>query len=154
MIILSKLADYGVIVATHLAAAAPDQVNAMHLAAETRLPQTTVAKVLKLLAKAGIVTAVRGAAGGYRLARAPQLVSVAEVIAAIDGSFGMTQCTSTLGPCERLHFCPTRPHWHRINAAVGEALSRVTLDEMTSGSLLPIHHPAPAAIPNFETVLS
>jgi FeS assembly SUF system regulator len=154
MIILSKLADYGVIVATHLAAAAPEQVNAMHLAADTRLPQTTVAKVLKLLAKAGIVTAVRGAAGGYRLARAPQQVSVAQIIAAIDGTFGMTQCTSTLGPCERLHFCPTRPHWHRINEAVGQALANVTLDEMTSGPLLPIHHAVPAAAPNFETVLS
>jgi FeS assembly SUF system regulator len=154
MIILSKLADYGVIVATHLAAAAPEQVNAMHLAADTRLPQTTVAKVLKLLAKAGIVTAVRGAAGGYRLARVPQQVSVAQIIAAIDGTFGMTQCTSTLGPCERLHFCPTRPHWHRINEAVGQALANVTLDEMTTGPLLPIHHAVPAAAPNFETVLS
>jgi FeS assembly SUF system regulator len=154
MIILSKLADYGVIVATHLAAAAPEQVNAMHLAVDTRLPQTTVAKVLKLLAKAGIVTAVRGAAGGYRLARAPQQVSVAQIIQAIDGSFGMTQCTSTLGPCERLHFCPTRPHWHRINEAVGQALANVTLDEMSSGSILPIHHAVPAAAPNFETVLS
>ena len=154
MIILSKLADYGVIVATHLAAALPEQVNAVHLAADTRLPQTTVAKVLKLLAKAGIVTAVRGAAGGYRLARAPQEVSVAQIIAAIDGTFGMTQCTSTLGPCERLHFCPTRPHWHRINEAVGQALANVTLDEMTSGPILPIHHAAPAAAPNFETVLS
>ncbi len=154
MIILSKLADYGVIVATHLAAAAPEQVNAMHLAADTRLPQTTVAKVLKLLAKAGIVTAVRGAAGGYRLARAPQQVSVAQIIAAIDGSFGMTQCTSTLGPCDRLQFCPTRPHWHRINEAVGQALANVTLDEMSAGPILPIHHAVPAAAPNFETVLS
>ncbi len=154
MIILSKLADYGVIVATHLAAAAPDQVNAVHLAADTRLPQTTVAKVLKLLAKAGIVTAVRGAAGGYRLARAPQDVSVAQIIAAIDGSFGMTQCTSTLGPCDRLQFCPTRPHWHRINEAVGAALANVTLDEMSNGPILPIHHAVPAAAPNFETVLS
>jgi FeS assembly SUF system regulator len=155
MIILSKLADYGVIVATHLATAAPEQVNAMHLAAETRLPQTTVAKVLKLLAKAGVVTAVRGAAGGYRLARAPGAVSVAEIIAAIDGSFGMTQCTSTLGPCERLHFCPTRPHWHRINAAVGQALAEITLDEMTTGPLPTIHPPASAAtLPKFETALS
>jgi FeS assembly SUF system regulator len=154
MIILSKLADYGVIVATHLAAAAPEQVNAVHLAAETRLPQTTVAKVLKLLAKAGIVTAVRGAAGGYRLARTPQEVSVAQIIAAIDGAFGMTQCTSTLGPCDRLHFCPTRPHWHRINDAVGQALANVTLDEMTAAPILPIHHAVPAAAPKFETVLS
>jgi FeS assembly SUF system regulator len=150
MIILSKLADYGVIVASHLAAKSPDQVNAMHLAADTRLPQTTVAKVLKLLAKAGIVTAIRGAAGGYRLARLPGEISVAEIIAAIDGAFGMTQCTGKLEPCERLHFCPTRPHWHRINQAVEQALEQVTLADMTGAAAMPGLHAAPPDF-TFET---
>jgi FeS assembly SUF system regulator len=145
MIILSKLADYGVIVATHLASVAPAQVNAMHLAADTRLPQTTVAKVLKLLAKAGIVSAVRGAAGGYRLARHASAISVAEIVAAIDGDFAMTQCTSKIGPCDRLHYCPTRPHWHRINQAVGDALGSITLGEM----ILP-GQPIPSFTPQFN----
>ena len=145
MIILSKLADYGVIVPTHLASVAPTQVNAMHLAADTRLPQTTVAKVLKLLAKAGIVSAVRGAAGGYRLARQAGAISVAEIVAAIDGDFAMTQCTSKIGPCDRLHYCPTRPHWHRINQAVGDALGGITLGEM----ILP-SYPIPAFAPPFN----
>jgi FeS assembly SUF system regulator len=147
MIILSKLADYAVIVATHLAAAVPAQVNAMQIAAETRLPPTTVAKVLKKLARAGIVTALRGASGGYRLARAPASISVAEIIAAIDGAFGMTQCTSGIGPCDRLHFCPTRPHWHRINAAVIQALSGVTLGEMTGGQVPSFMLPEFGAVP-------
>jgi FeS assembly SUF system regulator len=145
MIILSKLADYGVIVATHLASVAPAQVNAVHLAADTRLPQTTVAKVLKLLAKAGIVSAVRGAAGGYRLTRQAGAISVAEIVAAIDGDFAMTQCTSKIGPCDRLHYCPTRPHWHRINQAVGDALGGITLGEM----ILP-GQPVPAFTPQFN----
>jgi FeS assembly SUF system regulator len=150
MIILSKLADYGVIVATHLAQVAPAQANAMHVAADTRLPQTTVAKVLKLLAKAGIVTAVRGAAGGYRLARPASSISVAEIVAAIDGDFAMTQCTSKVGrlqtrECDRLHYCPTRPHWHRINQAVGEALAGVTLGEM----IRPVQ-PVPSFTPSFS----
>src|SRR5215471_12033777 len=84
MIILSKLADYGVIVATHLAAFPDRQVNASTVAAETRLPQATVAKLLKALAHAGLVTAARGAGGGYRLARSATAISVAEVVAAID----------------------------------------------------------------------
>ncbi|HWK43308.1 MAG TPA: SUF system Fe-S cluster assembly regulator [Stellaceae bacterium] len=137
MIILSKLADYGVIVATQLAATPQPQVNAMTLAAEVKLPPTTVAKVLKLLARAGIVTAVRGAAGGYRLARDAHDISVGEVVAAIDGALAMTQCTSDIGPCERLQFCPTRPHWHRINQAVEAALERIPLAEMTPVSAVP-----------------
>lgn len=130
MIILSKLADYGVIIATQLAAA-PEQMTATQLAAVTVLPQTTVAKVLKLLAKGGVVTAVRGAAGGYRLARAAAAISITDIVASIDGAFALTECTSHAGPCVRNQFCPTRPHWAKINDAVEQALRQVTLAEMS-----------------------
>jgi FeS assembly SUF system regulator len=130
MIILSKLADYGVIVATHLAALPDRQVNAATIAIETRLPQATVAKLLKGLAHAGLVTAARGAGGGYRLARDARAISVAEVVAAIDGDIGLTQCSVHVEECARTSFCPTRPHWAAINRAVGEALSAVSLDAM------------------------
>jgi len=130
MIILSKLADYGVIVASHLAAHPERQINAAQLAAETRLPRATVAKLLKTLAHAGIVAGARGAAGGYRLARAAAAIPVAEVVAAIDGAIGVTQCSIHAPACERTEFCPTRPHWRRINDAVGAALSAITLAEM------------------------
>jgi FeS assembly SUF system regulator len=130
MIILSKLADYAVIIATHLAIGADRQMTAATLAKDAKLPRATVAKVLKALAHAGIVAGARGAAGGYRLTRAPGEISVAELVAAIDGAIGITQCTSHMPACERSTFCPTRPHWHRINQAVGTALGAVTLADM------------------------
>jgi FeS assembly SUF system regulator len=132
MIILSKLADYGVIVATHLAVAPDRQENAASVAAATRLPLATVAKLLKALAHAGVVTATRGAMGGYRLARSASAISVAQVIAAIDGDIGLTQCSVHVDECAHTNYCPTRPHWAAINRAVGAALSAVTLDEMIS----------------------
>ncbi len=118
MIILSKLADYGVIVATHLAADADRQQTAAAIADETRLPRATVAKILKGLAHARLVTATRGAAGGYRLARRASAISVAEVVAAIDGDIGLTQCSVHVAECARTNYCPTRPHWTAINRAV------------------------------------
>src|SRR5579883_2357758 len=136
MIILSKLADYGVIVAAHLAATPQRQMTAAALAEEAKLPRATVAKVLKALAHGGIVTGARGAAGGYRLARPSTAISVADVVAAIDGAISVTQCTShgsaaeTTPSCTRSTFCPTRPHWQRINHAVGTALAAVTLADM------------------------
>jgi FeS assembly SUF system regulator len=130
MIILSKLADYSVIIASHLAAHPERQMTAAALACETRLPRATVAKILKTLAHSGIVAGARGAAGGYRLARPASSISVAEVIAAIDGAIGLTQCSIHSPTCERTEFCPTRPHWRRINEAVGTALSAVSLAEM------------------------
>jgi FeS assembly SUF system regulator len=144
MIILSKLADYGVIVAAHLAADPERQATAAAVAAATRLPPATVAKILKILAHAGLVTAARGAGGGYRLARGAPAISLAEIVAAIDGDIGLTQCSvhSLKGPrapgarsggeCARTNYCPTRPHWAAINRAVGEALSAISLDKMVT----------------------
>jgi len=130
MIILSKLADYAVIISTHLAVGAERQMTAAALAQEAKLPRATVAKVLKALAHAGLVAGARGAAGGYRLARDPGAISIAELVAAIDGAIGVTQCTSHVPACVRSDFCPTRPHWHRINQAVGTALGAVMLADM------------------------
>src|SRR3954462_5776844 len=132
MIIISKLADYSVIVATHLATHPERQETAAAVAAATRLPPATVAKLLKALAHAGVVTATRGAAGGYRLARRPAAISVAAVVAAIDGDIGMTQCSIHADDCERTTYCPTRPHWSAINRAVGAALAAGTLVDMIS----------------------
>src|SRR4051794_1781505 len=150
MIILSKLADYGVIAATHLAADPEGQATAAAIAAETRLPQATVAKLLKALAHAGLVTATRGAAGGYRLARRASAISVAEGVAAIDGDIGMTQCSIHVDDCARTTFCPTRPHWAAINRAVGAALSAVSLDEMLTPFTF-VHAPVAAAQIAVET---
>jgi FeS assembly SUF system regulator len=137
VIILSRLADYGVIIATHLAGDPERRVNAAAVAEATRLPPATVAKVLKRLAHAGIVAGARGVAGGYRLARAPDAISIAEVVAAIDGEIGVTQCASHVDACDRMHFCPTRPHWAYINRAVSQVLGAVSLAEMVRPDFLP-----------------
>lgn len=153
MIILSKLADYGVIIAAELAVHPERQATASALAIATQLPPATVSKLMKHLAHAGIVAGSRGAAGGYRLARPAASISVAEVVAAIDGDIGITQCTSHAqqgyaaaahsSTCERTHFCPTRPHWQRINSAVTTALSAVTLADMVADRLRFLPHLAP-----------
>ena len=141
MIILSKLADYSVIVATHLATDPDRQLTAAALADGTLLPRATVAKILKALAHAGLVKATRGPAGGYRLARRANAISVAEVVAAIDGDIGLTQCSVHVAECTRTNYCPTRPHWAAINRAVEQALMAVTLEAMITPRGL---YPAPA----------
>jgi FeS assembly SUF system regulator len=131
MVILSKLADYGVIIGTHLAAHPDRQMTAAALAKDTSLPRATVAKVLKALAHGGVVAGARGAAGGYRLARDAQAISVADVVSAIDGAMGVTEC-AIHDDCKRTHFCMTRPHWKRINDVVSTALSAITLGDMAN----------------------
>jgi FeS assembly SUF system regulator len=151
MIILSKLADYGVIVATHLAVASGRQMTAATLAVEARLPRATVAKVLKALAHAGLVTGARGAAGGYRLARPATAISLSEVVSAIDGAIGLTQCTNHGPNCERSSFCPTKSTWQRVNIAVSAALESVMLAEMVPAAPSFAIAAAPAASPDRVT---
>ena len=88
--------------------------------------------MLKALNRAGLVTAARGSGGGYRLARAPVDITVAEVIAAIDGPLGMTECASETDheACTHTSYCATKPHWARVTLAVQAALGAVTLDDM------------------------
>lgn len=131
MIRLSKLADYGIVIATHLARQPERQQTATDIATATAVPQAMTSKVLKLLTRADLLTSHRGSHGGYSLARAAALVSVAEVVEALDGPIAITSCTEPVpGECSILSLCPTRANWERINRAIRDSLGEVTLAEM------------------------
>jgi FeS assembly SUF system regulator len=130
MLRLTKLADYGIVVMTYLAQEA-DQVRAANdVAGATGLALPTVSKVLKMLTRGGLVSSIRGARGGYRLARSPRTISVAEIIHALEGPFAMTECTSAEGACLQEGHCAVRANWKRINETVHQALSQVSLEQM------------------------
>jgi FeS assembly SUF system regulator len=104
---------------------------ARDVAERTNIPQPTVSKVLKLLARAGLVASERGKHGGYRLARAPSRITIAEIIDAVEGPIAMTECsTDTESPCELVGGCPMEANWIRINEAIRQALSTITLANM------------------------
>ena len=131
MLRLSRLADYGVMVMAHVAAS-PDAVhNAEAAAAATGLPGPTVAKLLARLSRAGLLQSQRGARGGYRLARAPEAVSVADIVAALDGPIALTQCSEHQpSACDRENLCVSRRGINKINTAIREALQSVSLAEL------------------------
>ena len=90
----------------------------------------TASKVLKLLAGAGLLESYRGANGGYRVSRQSSEISVAEVIAAIEGPIAMTECSVEEGLCSQEESCELRGNWQRISVAVARALQEVSLAEM------------------------
>ena len=90
----------------------------------------TVSKILATLTRDGVLASVRGAKGGYRLAAAPDRITVAAIIAAIDGPIALTQCVDTAGSCNVETLCPTRAGWHKINDAILAALMDVTLADL------------------------
>ena len=131
MIKLSRMADYGVVLMVQLARAGTRRTTAGELARTAVLPVPTVSKLLKQLAAAKLLASHRGADGGYRLARDSADISVAEIVAALDGPIALTECMTAEGMiCEIEALCPTRINWRRINDALVEALEGVSLAEM------------------------
>jgi FeS assembly SUF system regulator len=142
---LSRLADYGIVIASHLARHPDRQQSAHDVAVATAVPAAMTSKVLKLLTRAEILVSHRGAQGGYGLARPAAAVSVAQVVEALDGPIAITTCTEPVpGDCSILSLCPARANWERINRAIRDSLGEVTLAEMAYGIpaafLLPGEH--------------
>ncbi len=135
---LSRMADYAVVLLGQLARESDNSradgraATAVHLAAATGLPEPTVAKIAKQLARAGLLTSKRGAAGGYGLARPAAAISVGQVIEAVDGPIAMTACVEGAhDQCSVESLCPMRGNWARVNEAVRGALEAVSIAEMS-----------------------
>jgi FeS assembly SUF system regulator len=130
MLRITKLTDYATVVLCALADDAQRVHSAAELAETARLELPTVSKVLKPLAHAGLVTGFRGSSGGYKLARAPEQISLIEIVEAMEGKLGLTECSGEHSLCEHETHCGTRGHWHRVNEVIAGALRGVSLAEM------------------------
>jgi FeS assembly SUF system regulator len=130
MLRITKLTDYATVVLCTLAEAPARVHNAAELAERARLELPTVSKVLKPLAHAGLVTSFRGASGGYRLSRPPAQIQLIEIVEAIEGKLGLTECSGEHSSCEHEPHCGTRGHWHRVNEVIAGALRGVSLADM------------------------
>lgn len=140
---LSSLADYAVVMmsacARHCGERALDangnrkltQLNAAELALETGLPLPTVQKLVSKLSHAGLLRSVRGAGGGFRLARPAATMTLADVIEAIEGPIALTSCVdSGKHDCALEGSCRVQPHWPVVNNAVRGALAGINLTSL------------------------
>ncbi len=141
MIKIGKLTDYGILIMTYLARQ-PDQVHAaQEIAQAIGVSLPTANKLLKTLVRAGLLESMRGIKGGYRLARSAHAINMVEIIGALEGPVGLTDCGTSQQPgsCQRELSCAVKTNWQRISQAVNDALAGVTLAEMTVPSFQPIH---------------
>jgi Rrf2 family protein len=159
MVRLGKLTDYGLVLMTCMARSYGSSIEgsiaspslrdslasslnnsptaslrtARDLAAESKLPISTVSKLLKHLLQSGLLTSHRGTKGGYLLARDPHEISVLEVIAAIEGQMALTECsTDVSGLCQIEPCCPIKTNQRIINQAVRGVLERVMLSDLAN----------------------
>ncbi|NLD56105.1 MAG: SUF system Fe-S cluster assembly regulator [Burkholderiaceae bacterium] len=128
MLRISKLADYGCLVMGLMAQDPAGVHSASSLAGTLGLGLPTVSKVLKALARADLVTGVRGLHGGYILARRPEDISVADIVGALEGNrFALTECGAGSGLCSIEKSCHTRHGWRTIGDTIRRALEETSL---------------------------
>jgi FeS assembly SUF system regulator len=133
MIRLNKLTDYAVVVLVQMASDDRRMMTAPRIAEGTGVPLPTVAKLLKILARDGLVRSQRGAGGGYVLGRRAADITVADIVSSVEGPIALTACVDGAeGGCEVELMCPMRGNWDRVNGAIRNALSEVSLADMAA----------------------
>jgi FeS assembly SUF system regulator len=132
MIRLNKLTDYAIVILSQMASQPDLMANSTQLSESTGVPNATVAKVLKQLSAAKLITSHRGVTGGYRMTLTTQAISMRAIIEAIDGPISITDCVTSNDEacCSAMGKCPVRGKWDKVNAAIIGALDGVTLQDM------------------------
>jgi len=134
---LSKLTDYGTVVLSQMAREPARLHAAAELATSVHLAAPTVSKLLKLFARAGIVSSHRGARGGYSLARPAEAITAVQIIDAIEGPVAITQCSMSHSRCGIEAVCGIGHNWQRISLAIRDSLKNVTLAQLARPVALP-----------------
>ena len=131
---LSSLADYAVVMMSAAARhCGGSRVNASQLSEETGIPLPTVQKLVSRLSHAGLLRSVRGAGGGFKLARPAAAVTLADIIEAVEGPIAMTSCSEDgRHDCAMEGSCVVQPHWPLVNSAVRGALAGINLTSLVS----------------------
>ncbi|HEU5285907.1 MAG TPA: Rrf2 family transcriptional regulator [Sphingomicrobium sp.] len=136
---LTHLADYAVVMMTAAARRGaldsgkrPARVSAAELAQDTGVPLPTAQKLMSQLAGTGLLTSVRGAGGGFALARPATDISLADIIEAVEGPIAMTMCSGSdeLSECALDAHCRVKPHMGIVSNAVRGALGAVSLESL------------------------
>jgi len=132
MLRLSKKADYALMAMKHLAMRPDASASAREIAEQYDIPIELMAKVLQRLARRDLLTSQQGTRGGYRLARASGLISVADIIQAIDGPLTVTACSTDAENCGQYAKCSIRDPLWRIKDRIVAALATCSLQEIAA----------------------
>lgn len=144
MLKFSKKADYGLMALQHIASiqygdvAQARVVNTKEIAEEYRIPVELLAKVLQTLAKHGVIESHNGPKGGYLLAREASKITIAQVLEAIEGPLGITDCSHDKdgSPCLQMDYCNIRTPLFRIQDSIYQLLNSMTIEDILGGTPL------------------
>ena len=132
---INRLTDYSTVVMSYLAVEPKKVHNAKDITLHTHINQPTVSKILKMLAKAKLLISHRGINGGYQLAKFPENISISEVVIAIEGMEGLTECSMNHSNCNIQNVCHIRSNWRHISDIIQQMLQNITLADLAKPML-------------------
>jgi len=132
---ITRQADYAVRAVLYLAQIGPNaRASTAQIARERLIPTTFLAKIVSQLAAAGVVRATRGARGGVSLARAPEEISLLEIVEAIDGPVMLNECATEPHQCPMSDECSVRTVWCDAQAKLVAHLAQTNFAQMLQGN--------------------
>ncbi|MBF0284977.1 MAG: Rrf2 family transcriptional regulator [Magnetococcales bacterium] len=135
MITVNRMTDYAALVMTHFALQPERSRTALELGGEVPLPSATLRKLLRILTAQGLLVSQRGRHGGFRLARPPSEINLAQVMEAMDGPLTLTACSHHGGSCSFIGLCAPREHWLRIGQGIRTLLESTSLAQLAGTTL-------------------
>ena len=89
-------------------------------------------KIMRMLSGRGIISATRGANGGYYLAKAPENITIGEIVRALEDDMEIIECVKDGGKCK---CCPSSGVWKRLYQGINDILDSMTLKQMVDGEI-------------------
>jgi Rrf2 family protein len=141
MMELTRKGEYAIRGIVFLAGEPIDKVCLLSdIAAAVDVPPTFLAKIFQQFSKIGLVKSFRGTGGGFLLGRAPELITLLEVVEAVEGPIIPNRCVTAPADCERSGFCNVHPVWKRVQDEVRSVLEGVTLKDLSNKVITDINN--------------
>lgn len=132
---LSTRGKYGLYAMYYLAQHAGEGPQSLQSVAKTGVPKQYLEQLLGHLRRAGLVDTVRGAQGGYHLAKRPEDVTMRDIIDALEGPVALSECALDSFSCGKACDCRVRKVWSNLTDGINGVLSAVTLGDMLRDSI-------------------
>ncbi len=100
------------------------------IAERQNIPEAYLEQLIGQLRRSGLVKSVRGAQGGYLLARSPAEITVGEVLRTLEGELAVVDCLMEEDACHKACSCPTRVVWKKLRDGLNQIVDGITLQDM------------------------
>ena len=131
---LSTRGKYGLYAMYYLASHAGEGPQTLQSISTVGVPRQYLEQILGSLRRAGLVSTVRGAQGGYQMARSPQDTTLRDIIDAVEGPIELSECAGVESSCHRSGTCPVRWVWQRVTDSINAELEKIHLSDMLAQS--------------------